>query len=122
MSQIDQTVKRGSAELAILSLLESEKLHGYEIAKRIEQLTDGALTFDMASLYPLLYRMERDGFVRADWGEGPSGRRRRYYSLTREGRKQLVPLREQWRSLFEALTKIGGLQPAKIVRPLPGKA
>jgi len=120
MSSIDQNVKRGSAELAILSLLQAAKLHGYEIAKRIEQQSGGTLKFDVASLYPLLYRMERDGWVKAEWGESSSGRKRRYYVLTREGRSQLAPLRAQWQLLFEALNKIAGLQPD--VRLEGGKA
>ncbi len=105
---IDANVKRGSAELAVLSLLERGAMHGYEIAKRVEQETDGVLKFDVASLYPLLYRMEKRGWVVAEWQESDSGRRRRCYKLTREGRKQLVPLRTQWRSFFEALNRLGG--------------
>ncbi len=105
---IDANVKRGSAELAILSLLERGAMHGYEIAKRVEQETGGVLKFDVASLYPLLYRMEKQGWVVASWQESDAGRRCRCYKLTREGKKQLVPLRLQWRSFFEALDRLGG--------------
>ncbi len=106
---IDANVKRGSAELAILSLLERGAMHGYEIAKRVEQETGGILKFDVASLYPLLYRMEKRGWVVASWQESDAGRRRRCYKLTREGKKQLVPLRNQWRSFFEALDRLSGI-------------
>lgn len=106
---IDANVKRGSAELAVLSLLERETLHGYEIAKRVEQETGGVLKFDVASLYPLLYRMEKQCWVSAEWQDSANGRRRRCYKLTREGKKQLVPLREQWRNFFQALERLGGL-------------
>lgn len=109
---IDANVKRGSAELAVMSLLERGALHGYEIAKRVEQETGGVLKFDVASLYPLLYRMEKDGWVVAEWQESESGRKRRCYKLTREGKKQLTPLRAQWRSFFEALNQLGGLDAA----------
>ncbi len=109
MSDIDQNLKRGSAELAILSLLAKEPLHGYEIAKRIEHQSGGSLKFDVASLYPLLYRMEKDHWVEAEWDISPSGRRRRHYRLTVEGRKEIEPLKAQWRSLFESLNKIAGL-------------
>ncbi len=105
---IDANVKRGSAELAVLSLLERGAMHGYEIAKRVEQETGGVLKFDVASLYPLLYRMEKRGWVVAEWQESDAGRRRRCYKLTREGKKQLVSLREQWKSFFEALDRLGG--------------
>ncbi|HEU5402631.1 MAG TPA: helix-turn-helix transcriptional regulator, partial [Terriglobales bacterium] len=69
---------------------------------------------DVASLYPLLYRMEKSGWVVAQWQESDSGRRRRCYKLTREGKKQLVPLRNQWRSFFEALERLGGLTQSKV--------
>ena len=106
---IDANVKRGSAELAVLSLLERSSMHGYEIAKRVEQDTAGVLKFDVASLYPLLYRMEKRGWVSAEWRDSDTGRRRRCYKLTKEGKKQLVPLRQQWRSFFTALDRLGGL-------------
>ena len=106
---IDANVKRGSAELAVLSLLERGAMHGYEIAKRVEQETGGILKFDVASLYPLLYRMEKQGWVVASWQESESGRRRRCYKLTREGKKQLAPLRLQWKTFFEALDRLSGI-------------
>ncbi len=110
---IDANVKRGSAELAVLSLLERETLHGYEIAKRVEQETGGVLKFDVASLYPLLYRMEKQGWLSAEWQDSDSGRRRRCYKLTKEGKKQLEPLRQQWRVFFQALERLGGLAAAE---------
>ncbi len=109
---ISSNVKRGSAELAVLSVLEVGPLHGYEIAKRIEQQTAGVLKFDVASLYPLLYQMEKRGWVSAEWEKAESGRKRRCYELTKEGRKRLVPLRQQWKSFFEALNRLAGVQNA----------
>lgn len=103
---ISSNIKRGSAELAILSVLAHRPLHGYEIAQRIDRQTHGALRFTLASLYPLLYRMESRGWLRASWGETPGGRARRYYRLTAAGRKKLVPLRNQWRELFRALGRL----------------
>src|SRR5215469_7452578 len=103
---IGSEIKRGTAELAILSILESEALHGYEIARRIEQQTRGALRFTLASLYPLLYRMESRGWLRATWGETPAGRARRYYRVTAAGRKKLAPLRREWKELFRALGRL----------------
>lgn len=107
---ISANIKRGSAELAILSVLASQPLHGYEIARRIERQTQGALRFTLASLYPLLYRMESRGWLRATWGETPAGRERRYYRITAAGRKKLAPLRKEWKELFRAL---GRLEAAK---------
>ena len=103
---IDSQIKRGSAELAILLLLAEQPLHGYEIAKRIERQTQGVLRFTVASLYPRLYRLEKRGWVKANWETIPNGRRRRCYRLTSAGRKALVPLREQWRMFFRALNRL----------------
>ena len=105
-------IKRGSAELAILSLLEEQPLHGYEIAKRIERQTNGVLRFDVASLYPVLYGLERRGFVKGEWEKAPSGRERRYYRLTQQGKKKLQPLRQQWKDFFQALDRLAGVQHA----------
>ena len=87
---------------------EARPRHGYEVAKLIEQRSEGVLQFHVASLYPLLYRMEKRGWVSAEWRDSDTGRRRRCYKLTREGKKQLVPLRQQWRSFFKALDRLGG--------------
>src|SRR5258708_12624820 len=95
--------KRGTAELAILSVLEGGSLHGYEIAHKIERQTRGKLRFTLASLYPLLYRMESQGLVRGAWEVSGNGRRRRCYRLTPAGRKNLAPLRPESPDLFHAL-------------------
>jgi PadR family transcriptional regulator, regulatory protein PadR len=99
-------IKRGTAELAILSVLETGELHGYEIARRIEQQTRGKLRFTLASLYPLLYRMEKRGWVRGAWQLSPTRRRRRCYRLTSAGKKKLSPLRAEWSELFHALRQL----------------
>jgi transcriptional regulator len=112
MATISSNIKRGSAELAILALLADCPLHGYEIAKRIERQTRGVLRFDVASLYPLLYRLEKRGWVRGAWEAAPNGRKRRYYRLTAAGKKQLVPLRKQWRTFFDALNQLAGVSHA----------
>lgn len=112
MASIGTQIKRGSAELAVLTLLARQPLHGYEIAKQIDAQTGGVLRFDMASLYPMLYRMERKTWVKAEWQTLENGRRRRCYRLTSLGRKQLPPLREQWRAFFDALQNVTGFQNA----------
>ncbi len=99
-------IKRGTAEVAILSVLEGGSLHGYEIARRIERQTRGDLRFTLASLYPLLYRMEKRGWIRGTWETSRSGRRRRAYRLTPSGRKKLSPLRQEWSELFRALRRL----------------
>jgi transcriptional regulator len=110
---IDAKIKRGSGELAILALLNQEPLHGYEISKRIAQQTGGVLQFNLASLYPLLYRMEKRGLLKGKWEESKSGRQRRFYHLTPAGKKQLAPLRAEWGRFFQALHSIAGVAHAR---------
>ena len=104
--RIRAKIARGSAELAILSLLARESLYGFQISKRIEEETGGALRFNLASLYPMLYELEKRGWLKGQWQANDAGRDRRYYSLTPEGRKQLAPLRREWRSFFQALDRL----------------
>ena len=98
--------KKGSAELLILSLLEARPRHGYEISKLIEQRSGGAVRFHVASLYPLLYRLERRGWVQGRWVEKAGQRRRRYYRITAPGRKRLASQRNGWRMFVEAIGRI----------------
>ena len=105
-------VKRGSAELAVLAVLAEAPRHGYEIAKRIREQTGGVVSFDVASLYPVLYALESRGLVKGAWEEAASGRRRRYYHLTPEGRRRLKPLRREWRDFFRALNRLARLADA----------
>ncbi len=102
---IGTEIKRGTAELAVLSVLESGPLHGYELARRIELQTKGALSFTLAALYPMLYRMEQRGWIRGAW-ETSKHRRRRCYRLTPAGKKKLSPLRQEWSELFTALRRL----------------
>jgi PadR family transcriptional regulator, regulatory protein PadR len=99
-------IKRGTAELAILSVLEGGALHGYEMARRIEEQTKGSLRFTLAALYPMLYRMELRGWIRGNWETSGNGRRRRCYRLTLAGKKKLSPLRKEWAELFGALRRL----------------
>lgn len=99
-------LKRGTAELAILSVLEHGPLHGYEIARRIEVQSAGALRFTLAALYPMLYRMENRGWLKANWETSAKGRRRRCYRLMPRGRKMLVPMRAEWADLFRVMRRV----------------
>lgn len=107
--RIRSKIARGSAELAILSLLSKEPLYGFEIAKRIEEDSGGTLQFKLASLYPMLYGLEKRGFVKGNWEANGAGRDRRYYSLTPAGKKRLAPLRREWQSFFQALDRLAGV-------------
>ena len=102
-------LKRGTAELMVLAALESRTRHGYEIARLIDDRSSGVLRFHVASLYPMLYRMERRGWIEGKWIEKSGQRRRRYYRLTPAGRKVLGQQRESWRELLVALRRVTGI-------------
>jgi len=109
---VDREWKKGSAELLILSLVEALPRHGYEISKLIEQRSQGALRFHAASLYPLLYRLEKRGWIQGRWVEKSGTRRRRYYRLTSQGQKVLASQRRSWQTFVEAIGRITGVENA----------
>ena len=108
----DRELRKGSAEVLILALLEQRDRHGYEIAKLIGERSDGAITFHVASLYPTLYRLERRGFIHGRWVEQAGMRRRRFYRLTAAGRKVLAAQRRSWGTFFAALNRVAGISHA----------
>ncbi len=109
---LDRELKKGSAELLILSLVEDQPRHGYDIGSLIEQRSRGVLRFNVASLYPLLYRLENRGWIQGRWVEKAGQRRRRYYRLTAEGKKILAAQRSSWREFVEAVNRITGMEHA----------
>jgi PadR family transcriptional regulator, regulatory protein PadR len=104
----DRELKKGSAELLILSLIEHRPRHGYEISKLIEQRSGGMLKFNVASFYPLLYRLEKRGFISGRWVEKAGQRRRRYYQLTAQGKTVLKERRSSWAEFVAAVNRITG--------------
>lgn len=109
---LDRELKKGSAELIILSIVEPAARHGYEICKLIETRSAGQLKFHVASLYPLLYRLEERGWLQGKWIEKAGQRRRRFYSLTPEGRRVLARQRDTWKSFVHAMGLITGVDHA----------
>src|SRR6201981_1454820 len=95
-ANFDRELKKGSAELLILSFREGRARHGYEISQLIEQRSAGTLKFNVASLYPLLYRLEKRGWIEGQWVEKANQRRRRHYRATAAGRKVLREQRGTW--------------------------
>ena len=100
---LDRELKRGSAELLILSLLDARPRHGYELSKLIHTRSGGQLTFHIDSLYPLLYRLEERGWIKGTWVEKADERRRRFYKVTAEGRRVLAAQRKTWEAFVEAV-------------------
>ena len=108
----DRELKKGSAELLVLSLVEARARHGYEIGKLIDERSGGALHYNIASLYPLLYRLERRGWIAGQWVEKTGQRRRRHYRLTARGRTILARQRSGWKNFVLAINRITGLENA----------
>jgi PadR family transcriptional regulator len=106
---LDRELKKGSAELLILSLLEAQPRHGYDLSKLIRSRSNGKLTFHIDSLYPLLYRLEERAWIKGMWVEKTGERRRRVYRLTTEGRKVLARQRKTWAAFVEAVRLITGV-------------
>jgi transcriptional regulator len=99
-------LKRGSAELLILALLEERQRHGYEIGQLIASRSEGAINFHITSLYPTLYRLEDRGLIEGRWVERAGQRRRRYYKLTRTGKEMLIRQRGVWENFYSALNRV----------------
>lgn len=108
----DRELKKGSTELVILSLLQHEPRHGYDLSKLIESRSRGVMRLHVASLYPLLYRLEGRGWIEGRWVEKAGQRRRRYYRLTAEGKTVLAAQRRSWREFVQAMNRLVGVQHA----------
>jgi transcriptional regulator len=103
---------KGSAEILVLALVEDRARHGYEIGKLIEERSGGVLKFHIASLYPMLYRLEKRGHISGRWVEKAGQRRKRYYRITAEGRRVLASHRTRWEEFMHALARVAGIRHA----------
>ena len=101
---------KGTVDVLVLQTLGWGPMHGYAIASWIRQRTDGVLALEDAPLYKALHRLERQGYVRAEWGLSENNRRARYYELTAQGRRQLQAEALTWRRYAEAVFRV--LEPA----------
>jgi len=106
----NRELKKGSTELLVLSLLDQRSRHGYEIGKLIEIRSSGKLRFRIGSLYPILCRLEDRGLITGRWIERAGERRRRFYKLTREGRKVLARERGVWREFVVTVSRIANVE------------
>ena len=109
---VGRRVRKGSAELLVLALVEDRARHGYEIGKLIEERSGGVLKFHIASLYPMLYRLEKRGLIQGRWVERAGQRRRRFYRITTEGRQILERQRSHWQEFMTALARVAGIRHA----------
>ena len=108
----DSYMKKGSAEMLVLALVEDRGRHGYEIGKLIEERSGGVLKFHIASLYPMLYKLERRQLIQGRWVEKSGQRRKRFYRITAEGRRVLARQRSRWQEFMVALSRGAGIDHA----------
>src|SRR5215467_11892657 len=106
MDSAKSDLLQGTLDMLILKIVALEPIHGYGIAQRIRQISKDVLQVQQGSLYPALHRLEKRGWLRAEWGEAETGREAKFYSLTRLGRKQLDAETAHWDRLSEAVTLI----------------
>jgi len=102
--------KKGTAELVVLSLLDQQSLHGYELTKLIDERSGGALTFNFASLYATLYKLEERKWIQGRWVEKPGQRRSRYYTITARGKEVLATQRREWQQFFALIGDLAGVR------------
>ncbi|MDQ6624102.1 MAG: PadR family transcriptional regulator [Verrucomicrobiota bacterium] len=106
MGTTNAKLLQGTLDMLILKALMHGEMHGYGVARRIQQLADDALTVEEGSLYPALQRLVQQGSIKAAWDISEKNQRARYYKLTRAGRKQLAVEEENWERLAAAITQV----------------
>ena len=113
--RIERELMRGAGPVAVLKLLQSCEMYGYELVEALDTRTEGVLAMGQSTLYPLLYNLEAKGLIKGKWREGDNGRKRKYYALTGKGSKRLTSETKQWRALGEAMQSLGVLpDPARM--------
>ncbi len=113
--KVERELMRGAGPPAVLKLLEGEPMYGYELVEALKQRTGDILQMGQSTLYPMLYNLEAQGLIKADWRESEIGRKRKYYSLTAAGRRRLADDTQQWQAVAKAMRSLGILEGA------PGK-
>ncbi len=106
MTESGSELLQGTLDMIVLKVLTLEPMHGWGIAQRIEQLSDGVFEVNQGSLYPALQRMKRKGWIKAEWRRSTNNRRARYYSLTRTGERQLGREVRDWHRAHAAVNRI----------------
>jgi PadR family transcriptional regulator PadR len=112
--KFERELLKGVAPVVVLEILSRGKMYGYELSEALEQRSRGILSLGRGTLYPLLYNLEAKGLIVAEWEENESARKRRYYSITSDGRAELAAKKEQWMALQQGVNLVfgmGGLTP-----------
>jgi PadR family transcriptional regulator PadR len=105
--KLESQLMRGAGPIAVLQMLSSRSMYGYELAEELDKQTAGVLHMGQSTLYPLLYNLEGKGLIKAEWQTAESGRRRKYYKLTPRGGKKLEADTQQWARLATAMASLG---------------
>ena len=105
--KIERELMRGAGPVAVLKLLEDGRKYGYELVSALTEQSNGILSMGQSTLYPMLYNLEAQGFVRSQRALSESGRERKYYALTAKGKKRLARDTEQWKAVTEAMAALG---------------
>lgn len=105
--KVDRELLKGSTNLLVLSVLENENMYGYEMIKKIKTKSENLFEFQEGTLYPILHKLEEKGFISSYWDE-VSGKKRKYYSLTNEGKKQLKFQKEEWKEFSTRVNQVIG--------------
>ena len=120
--RIERELMRGAGPVAVLKLLEEGPKYGYQLVEELASQSRGVLDMGQSTLYPLLYNLESQRLVKPSWQEAPSGRRRKYYSLTAKGKKRLAKDAAQWRAVTGAMLSLGVIENAGAPPVLGGEA
>lgn len=107
--KFERELLKGVAPVVVLEILSRGRMYGYELSEAIEQRSGNVLSLGRGTLYPLLYNLEAKGLVQAEWEENPGNRKRRYYSITSEGKDQLANQKEQWQQLQQGVAMVFGM-------------
>lgn len=112
--KLERELMRGAGPTAVLKLLSTQSMYGYQLVETLAKQSDGVLAMGQSTLYPMLYNLEAKGLIEAEWQAAPNGRDRKYYNLTSKGKKKLKADLDAWRKLTGAMQSIGVLQPTPI--------
>ncbi|MEO1583560.1 MAG: helix-turn-helix transcriptional regulator [Planctomycetota bacterium] len=120
--KLERELMRGAGPTAVLKLLEHGEMYGYELVEALERRSGGVLAMGQSTLYPMLYNLEAKGLIASTRKIGDTGRQRKYYRLTGDGRHKLSADTEQWNRLAGALTTLGVLSPSRLSWPARNRA
>ena len=111
--RVERELLRGAGPITVLRLLSHQEMYGYQLVQALARQTDGVLAMGHSTLYPLLYGLVAKGLIKGTWRTAPSGRRRKYYSVTTKSAAYLKSRRAQWRRLVDTLGQLGLLEPGR---------